>query len=113
MSKEFPLYPELSEDGEIEAQKLVDKFKAEMAKVAENVIGEFYCDVACHIESDSWTNYKNELMDGLRNYDNRLVQGEYDFKEIRQSILKNHREEIINDLNQDMVKEIVSLKETI
>jgi predicted HAD superfamily phosphohydrolase len=111
MAEEFPLYPELSEEGAQEAQKLVDRFKAELTKAADNAIGDLYCDVATHIESDSWTNYRNKLMDGLQNYDNRLVQGEHDFKKIRQSILEEHREDLIKDLNQDLVQENEALKE--
>lgn len=113
MSEQYPLYPELSEQGNNEAQALIDKFKESLKKVADEAISDFYCDVAVHIESDSWTNYRNEMMDGFRNYDNRKVQGEYDFKEIRQAILKNHREDIIADLNQDMLEEIETLKKHI
>ena len=110
---DFPLYPELPEDGQEEAQKLIDKFKDDMKKAAEQVIGDLYCDVAVHIESDSWTNYRNQLMDGLKNYSNRKIQGEYDFKAIRQAIFKEYRAEIIEDLNQDMVSEIAALKRQI
>lgn len=110
MSEEFPLYPELPTDGADEAQRLIDKFKAELKKAANEVIGELYCDVVMYIESDSWTNYRNQLMNGLKNYSNRKIQGEYDFKEIRQAILKEHKDDIINDLNQDMLAEIESLK---
>ena len=113
MSDKYPLYPELSEEGNKEAQALINRFKESLIKVADEAIGDFYCDVACHIESDSWTNYRNQMMDGFRNYDNRKVQGEYAFKEIRQAILKNHREDIIEDLNQDMLKEIEGLKSQI
>ena len=110
MNKEYPLFPELSEEAGISAQELINKFKTEMTKVANEVIEDFYCDVVQHIEDDSWTNFRNELMDGFRDYDNRKIQGEYDFKDIRQTILKNHREEIIEDLNSDMLAEIESLK---
>lgn len=113
MSEKYPLFPNLPEEGEKEAQALIDRFKERLKVVADEIIGELYCDVAVHIESDSWTNYRNELMDGFRNYDNRKVQGEHDFKEIRQAILKNHREDIIADLNQDMLKEIGDLKSVI
>ena len=108
--KEFPLFPYLSEEGQKEAQELVDAFKKQMIKAAESALGELYCDVACNIESDSWTNYRNKLMAGFRNYSNRKVQGEYDFKAIRAEIYKEFREEIIIDLNQDLVKENEELK---
>ena len=110
---EYPLYPKLSEEGEKEAQKLIDAFKAKITEIAEETIQELYTDVALYIESDSWGNFRNEIMDGFRNYDNRKIQGEYDFKEIRQSILKNHKDEIIKDLNQDSLEEIKTLKDQI
>ena len=110
MSKEYPLYPGLPEEGENEAQSLMDKFKEQMKKAADEVLGELYCDVAVYIESDSWSNFRNELMDGFKNYDNRKIQSKYDFKDIRQAILKEHREDIIADLNQDLLEEIESLK---
>ncbi len=113
MSDKYPLYPELSEAGGAEAQFLVDKFKDEIIKAANDVIGTLYCDIACHIESDSWTNYRNQMLEGFKNYNNRKIQGEYDFKQIRKAILKEHREDIVEDLNQDMLKEIESLKTTI
>jgi hypothetical protein len=110
MSKEYPLFPELPIKGQEEAQVLIDKFKESIKKAADEAIGELYCDVAVYIESDSWQNFRNELMDGFRNYNNEKIQGKYDFKEIRQAILKNHKEEIVADLNQDMLKEIDDLK---
>ena len=111
-AKEFPLYPPLSEPGAEEAQVLMDTFKAAMVKAAENVLHKMYSDVATHIESDSWTNFRNDVMDGFRDYKNK-IHAEYDFKEIRQQILKHHREEIIADLNQDLVEEVEDLKDQI
>jgi len=111
--KEYPLYPKLTEQGEKEAQQIIDSFKEKISKVAEETIQELYCDVALYIESDSWSNFRNEIMDGFKNYDNRKIQSEYDFKKIRQAILKNHKEDIIKDLDKDLLLEIKNLKETI
>ena len=111
MSKEFPLFPELPEDGQNEAVKLIEKFKEELKKAANDAIGDLYCEIIPHIESDSWTNYRNFLMDGLQHYPNKRIQGTHDFKKIRQSILKEFRNDLIPDLNQDMAEEIESLKE--
>jgi len=110
---EYPLYPILGEEAKKEAQKLMDEFKEGMLKTAKEVLGSLYCDVSVHIESDSWTNFGNQILDGYKDYNNRKIQAKYDFKEIRQAILKEHREDIIADLNQDMVKEIEDLKHTI
>lgn len=113
MNNDFPLYPELPEDGKKEAQALIDNFKTELVKAAENAIGDLYCDVVEHIESDSWTNYRNHIMDGFKDYGNRKIQGEHEFKEIRQAIYREFRDEIIVDLNQDLVKENNDLKEQV
>jgi hypothetical protein len=110
---QFPLYPRLGEEGEKEAQELIDRFKGKIRTAIDDVLGELYCDVAVYIESDSWTNFRNEMMAGYKNYGNRKIQAHYDFKEIRQSILKNHREEIIEDLNQDLLEEVERLKAVI
>lgn len=109
----FPLYPTLSEEAKTEAQALIDTFKAKIVKAAEEAIGYLYCDVLFYIESDSWTNFRNELLEGFKDYGNRKIQGEYDFKNIRQVIYKEYKSEIIDDLNQDMIKEIEILKSRI
>ena len=112
-NKEYPLFPTLNEAGAQEAQALIDDFKTQITKAAEEAVGKLYTDVVPHIESASWTNYRNELMEGLRNYNNRKVQGEFDFKAIRRQIYIDFREDIIADLNSDLVEEIESLKQTI
>ena len=111
--KEFPFYPELPDAGQEEAQQLIDKFKSQLKKVAEDAISDLYCDVAMYIESDTWTNFRNQIMDGYKNYNNRKIQSSYDFKEIRAEIYKEFREDIIKDLNQDMIDEIAELKQSL
>ena len=107
---EYPLYPELPDAGKEEAQALIDGFKKKLVDAAQEAIGILYTDVVVHIESDSWMNYRNEMMKGFKDYNNRKVQGEFDFKAIRKQIYKDFRADIINDLNQDMVDEIQALK---
>ena len=110
MSNEFPLYPLLSEDGQKEAQELVDQFKKQLIKAADAAIGDLYTDIVVHIESDSWCNFRNKLMDGFKNYNNRKIQCEYEFATIREQIYKDFRDEIIKDLNQDNIEKIESLE---
>ncbi|MCE5220195.1 MAG: hypothetical protein LLF98_02710 [Clostridium sp.] len=117
MSDTFPLYPSLSEEGELEAQELLNDFTTRIKKIMhdaiEETVGEFYSDIIPHIESDSWNNFRNYLMAGFKDYNNRKIQGSYDFKEIRQQIYKEFREDIIKDLDQDNLKEIEKLKKQI
>lgn len=108
--KEFPLYPTLSGEAANEAQQLMDAFKTKMLKLCEETLGDLYCDVSCYIESDHWTNYRRELLDGLCNYNNSKVQAAYDFKKIRKAIYEEYKEEIIKDLNADLLEEIEDLK---
>lgn len=106
-------YPELSEAGKEEAQVLFDKFRDRFKKIADEVLGELYIEIAPHIETDSWQNYRNALMDGFKDYKNRLVHDEYNFKEIRDKIYAEHRTEIIKDLDQDNLKRIDDLNKEI
>ena len=113
IKKELPLYPRLAKGGAEEAEELIEAFKIKLKDAAKEAIGKLYTDLIPYIESDAWTNFRTELMAGLRNYSNRKVQSPFDFKHIRESIYREFREEIIEDLNQDMVEEIKELNETI
>jgi hypothetical protein len=110
MSEEFPLYPELTEQGKEEAQRIMDSFKPKLAKLLEEVMDDLYTDVVCYVESDHWCNYRNAIMDGFKGYGHETVNHEYDFKDLRQAIYENNKEEIVSDLNEDLVKENESLK---
>lgn len=115
--EKYPLYPELNPDGNKDAQDLMDKFKQDAKKVLDNLLddylGNVYMNLLPEIESDSWVNYRNTLMDGFKNYNNRHVQNRYDFKDIRQQIYKDFREDIIKDLDQDNLEKISELEKTI
>ena len=109
MSEEFPLCPELKEEAKKEAQDLMDEFKKKMESLAKEILSQLYCDVAMYIESDSWSNFRNEILQGFSKYGNRKLQADYDFAKIRQTIYEEHREEIIKEVEQDIVKENASL----
>jgi hypothetical protein len=114
-ANKYPLYPELSEDGNKEAQELMDKFKVKAKKVLDELLDDYlgtvYCNLLPSIESDSWINYRNTMMEGFKNYDNRLIQNKYDFKEIRQQIYKQFKTEIDKDLDQDNLDRIKELED--
>jgi hypothetical protein len=110
MSKDYPLYPTLSPEAQAEAQALMDGFKENMLKLCQETLGQLYCDVSAYIESDHWTNYRNDLIAGLRNYGNRKVQASHDFAKIRRAIYEEYRAEIVADLNADLVAEVEQLK---
>ena len=111
---EYPLFPELSEQGKQEAQDLMNKFEKKPKEKALEIMGDiskdFYCDILNEVESDHWINYRTKIVAGLCDYSNKQRQGGYDFDRIRRSIYEKHKEEIIKDLNQDLLTEIENLK---
>lgn len=113
MNNEYPLYPELTEQGKLEAQKIMDSFKTKLVKLMEEVLCDIYTDVSYYVESDHWSNYRNALMDGFKGYHDGKPNHEYDYKELRQAIYNNHKEEIVKDLNKDLVEENERLKSMI
>lgn len=117
VNEEYPLYPDLTEQGEIEAQEIIDKFRIEVKKIltdtVEETMGKIYCDIIPYIQSDSWTNFRNDLLDGFKNYHNSKVHAEWDFKKIREEIYKEYRDDIIKDLDQDNLKRIEELEKQV
>ncbi|TNE87031.1 MAG: hypothetical protein EP324_08135 [Gammaproteobacteria bacterium] len=110
MSDEYPLYPELTEQGKEEAQRVMDSFKPKLRKLLDEVLGDLYTDVSYYVESDHWTNYRNALMDGFKDYGGGKPNHEHDYKELRRAIYQNHKDEILADLNQDLAEENERLK---
>ena len=113
MNSTYPLFPELPEEGQKEAQELIDKFKASLLKSAEDAIMSLYTDITPYIESDSWGNFRSQIMNGFKNYENRKIQNEYNFAEIRKEIYKEFKSDLIPDMNQDILKENEDLKKQI
>lgn len=107
--KRYPLYPTLSEMGKLESQELIENLKSKIRKVINDALGEIYVDLPDYIESDSWQNYRNTLLAGLCNYQNK-EHSRYDFQKIRQAIYEEFKEEINKDLNQDLLEEVADLK---
>jgi hypothetical protein len=106
-SREFPTLPKQGED---EAIRLIELFKTRLKVAADEVIGDLYSDIMPHIETDSWFNFQNDILSGLKDYSDRKVRTRYDFKQIRKQILKEYRVELIEDLNQDHLEAIEKLK---
>lgn len=103
-------YPVLGEQGEKEAEQIIEHFKTKIKAVLDECVGELYVNCLPYIETDSWNNFRNEVAAGMKGYKSR---GIYDWKDIRAKILAEHREDLINDLNQDHLKRIEELQSTI
>ena len=111
----YPLYPELTEQGKIEAQAIMDSFKPRLKNMMDEALGELYCDAVQHIESDSWSNFRTSIIDAMRQY---KMTGEsslmdYELKVIRDAVYKDHKDELIKDLNQDLLEENARLTDKI
>jgi hypothetical protein len=106
MNNQYPQYPELTETGKKQAQELMIKFEKELKesaiKIMQNITNEFYYDIVNEIESDQWSNYRSKILDYLKGY--KSGHCEYDFNTIRRAIYMNHKDEIVKDLNQDLLK---------
>lgn len=111
MSDKF--YPPLSEEGKQEAELVVKWAKEELKKVCEEALSKIYVDIPVYIESDSWTNFRNDVMDGYQDYSRRKIIRDYDFKRIREKIFCEFRDEIIKDLDQDNLDKIKELQKEI
>jgi gas vesicle protein len=109
----YPLYPSLTPEGAAEAQAIMDSFKPRITKMIEEVLDKLYVDVSMYVESDHWANYKTQLLDGFKGYTQNRAMHKHDFAELRQAIYKNHKEAIVEDLNQDLVEENERLKKQI
>lgn len=109
----YPLFPELTEEGAQQAQELMNKFEKKLKETAVNIMEDittdFYCDVLHEIEGDHWFNYRTKLLNAMSDYGNKK-HSPHDFDRIRKAIYKQHKDEIVKDLNQDLLEEIEHLK---
>lgn len=113
MPDKYPLFPTLSEEAQKEAVELVEDFKQKLEGVAKDAIRKLYTDIVPYIESDSWANFRNQLLAGFRNWGNKKIQGEYDFNEIRKGIFTQFRDDIMKEMPEELVAENESLKKEI
>jgi len=117
MTNEYPLYPDLPEEAqELFVERMNDfkiAFRSATKDIIEEHLNDFYADLIDYVESDSWNNFRQTIVNGLTDYRTRNVQGAYDFKEIRRKMFEEYHDEIIGDLNQDLVEENNKLKKTI
>lgn len=114
--EEYPFYPELTEQGKKEAGILIKEFEEKLRVVAQQVISEctskFYTNIIAYVESDTWSNFRNTIVNALSDYNNKS-DATYDFSRIRKAIYEEHKEEIVKDLNQDLVEKVKALEQYI
>ena len=104
----------LSEEREKQAGELLEKFKqkikTEINKISEEVISDLYVNILPFIESDAWCNMKSTLLREIEDYKN---SGSWEMKKIRDKIFKEHYNEIIKDVNNDLLQENIQLNKQV
>jgi hypothetical protein len=103
----------LSKEGVAEFEAVIADVKKKITTVVDDSIAELYTDIGQWIESDAWSNYRQTIVNGLKDYVRSRDTNRHDFVEMRRVMLRDYRAEIIADLNADMVEEIRCLKDRI
>lgn len=97
----------LVEDG----QAFMDSFKAQMSSIVQNTLGEAYANLLPYIETDAWTNYREELRIELeREYKFSRFKQEWAVN-FRRAVFVENREEISKLIEQDILKRIKHLED--
>lgn len=107
---------ELSEQGQKEAVDLIEKFKVKLHSAADEVLGKLYCDVATHIETDSWMNYREQLrIECQRQYfsdsDHLMKSEELWAINIRKAFYAQFKDELLDARVRDLQAEVKKLEE--
>lgn len=108
-------YPELSEDGVKQAEAVLEAFRSKIKSAVQNAVSdvadELYFHYADHIQTDAWTNFRTSIERSALDYGNIRQTGFG--REVRRKMLDEHRAEIIDDLNADLLDQIKSLEELV
>ncbi len=99
---------DLSEEGLAEFEAYIAVAKQRIKASCEEALGDIYVGLSSWIESDSWMNFRGKVMDALMDY-SKL--NKWDAKRVREAVLKNHYDEVIKDLNQDLIDQVEDLKD--
>jgi hypothetical protein len=94
-----------------EGQAFIDKFRSRMKDIAEETLGELYCNIMPYMETDTWTNYREALRIELEHeykYSNFKQAWATNF---RRAVFVENREEISKFIEQDILKRIKELED--
>lgn len=87
-----------------------------ISEMLESFWVDLYQNHAVHIDTDAWTNYREYLKMELKGGFYKSVTEDKDghwAKGCRDMIFFEHKDELVKCLNEDLVKEIAALKESI
>jgi hypothetical protein len=94
-----------------EAQGFINKFRKQMKDIADETLGDLYCNIMPYMETDTWTNYRESL---------RLeLEREYKFSNFKQdwavnfrrAVFVENREELSKLIEADILKRIKHLED--
>lgn len=94
-----------------EGQAFIDRFRAKMEKIAEETLGQIYSNVMPYIETDTWTNYREELRLELEHEYKYSKFKETWASNFRRAVFVENREEISKLISQDILNRIKHLED--
>lgn len=94
-----------------EAQDVLNKFKTNMKKIADEALSEIYVQIIPYIETDTWTNYREALRIDLEHEYTYHKFKEPWAKNLRRAIFVENRDELARLLNQDLLERIKALED--
>lgn len=97
-----------------EAEIYIEQFKVKMKRIADETLSQLYINLVHHIETDAWQNYRNDLRSVLSSQyarDEWLRDDHVWAREFRARIVQEHRDALIDGLNQDLEKQVKHLQE--
>lgn len=102
---------ELGEKGKKEFGEMIAYAKKAVVSAMVNEFDDNCTKWVDWIESDSWSNYRDQLKHALEyDYASILEQDSYWAKNVRKLILKEHKEELLACLNLDLITQIETLQ---
>jgi hypothetical protein len=106
-------WPQMTEEQLSLCERLIEKFKGQLKSAAEDALSTVYVDVMPHIESDTFLNFKSQAMSVIRGYATKdaLTAGDYSGQHIRAKIFEEHKNELVELINQDHLATIKGLRE--
>lgn len=96
-------------------QELVNSFKNNLQRCAEDIISKFYTDVTPYAETDASINFKNMIREETIMALINEVKSEHSFyscaHSVRMALLKQHKEELQNKIIEDLQEKVKAADE--
>lgn len=94
-----------------QAQGFLDSFKKRMSELADEILGEVYVNCMPHIETDTWTNYREFLRIELEHeYKYSKFKDDWAVR-FRRAVFVENREEFAELVSNDILKRIKDLED--